>query len=289
MPGELPGTVSPGLGARFAFLGDGVKHPAQFTRPDIERADVAPDVLLRDEGVAHRLSDHDDVPHDGRCASPAVACSLLQAGQEAHAPVVAKARNLLAGGRIERVQPLAPVRYQPPLVAVRPVSDAAVAGAAIAGGSLLVGTLHPDRLASRRVPCLDQADGVRRVEDAVDHQWGCPVGVAIAQIRDHIEDRLIDGRPRPRDAQLIDVAGIDLIERRVLGCAVVGAKHMPFAIHRPLLGGGGQGHRQCGDADEQPGGKISLQLHIVPPYRHTQRWAIIPALPRSPVARRAGA
>ena len=109
-------------------------------------------------------------------------------------------------------------------------------GSAEARRPLLERLLHPDRLAGRRIPGLDQADRVRRVGDAVDHQRRRAVGVVVAEIRNHVEDRLVDRRARPGDLQLIHVAGIDLVERRVLRRAVVGGVGAPLPVDRPLLG-----------------------------------------------------
>ena len=264
--GELPGAVGPGLRPCPPSLWNGMEHPAKFARPDVERADVATNVLLRDERVGHRLPHHDDVTHDGRRAPPTVARPFLQAGPEAHAPVVAEGRNLLAGRRVERVQPLAPVRDQPALAPVGPVRDATVAGAAVAGGRLVVGALHPDRFAGRRVPRLDQTDRVRRVHHTVDHQGRRPVRIGVAQVGDDVQNRLIDGGPRPGDAQLIDIVRINLIERRVLCRAVVGAMGAPLSVGRAGLGGGGQrGDRQNADRQDQHDRQSMMRPHLVLP------------------------
>ena len=80
----------------------------------------------------------------------------------------------------------------------RPEGDAAVPRPAEAGRALLERLLDPDRLAGCRIPRLDQADRVRRVDDAVDHQRRRAVGVVVAEVRDDVEDRLVDRRTGPR-------------------------------------------------------------------------------------------
>ncbi len=299
VPGELPGAVGPGFRSRVARLRNGVEHPAELARPDVERADIATNVLLRDEGVGHRLAHHDDVAHDGRCAPPAIARPLLQPRSQTDPPVVAEGRDLLSGRRIERIEPLTPVRDEPPLAPVGPVRDAAVAGAAITGRRLVVWPLHPDRVARRRVPRLYQADRVRRVEHAADHQRRRPVRVRVAQVGNHVQDRLIHGGPRPGDAQLIDVVRMDLIERRVLRGAVVGAVEAPFPVRRAGLGGDGRRDgRHGGDRQDQRGRQSMARPHFVlrldvrlraSRVLRFARFAIIATGPQFPAAHRAAA
>ena len=264
VPAVLPRAVAPGVGAVFARLRDGVKDPLQLPGAHVERAHVAADVLLREERVAHRLAHDDRVAHDGRSAAPAVACSLGQARLQIHPSVVAEVAKRLTGGGIERVQPLAPVGDDAPLGPVGPEGDAAVPRPPEAGRPLLERLLHPDGLAGRRIPRFDQADGVRRVDDAVDHQRRRAVGVVVAEIRNDVENRLVDRGAGPRDLQLIHVAGIDLVERRVLRRADVGRIGAPLPVDRALLGergGDGAGQDEDERTDHGAGSNIAIAHH----------------------------
>ena len=261
---ELPGAVTPGLRAVLARLRNGVEDPLELAGADIEGAHVAADVLLGVEGVAHRLAHHDRVADDGRRAAPAVARALGQTGLQVDPPVVAEIAERLAGGGIERVQPFAAVGDDAPLGPVGPEGDAAVPRPAEAGRRLLERLLHPDGLAGRRIPGLDQADRVRRVDDAVDHQRRRAVRVAVAEVRDDVEDRLVDRRAGPGDLQLVHVAGIDLIERRVLRCAEVGGVSTPLPVDRPVLGERGRGGAGQDDNErtsQGAGGNVAFAHH----------------------------
>ena len=260
----LPRAVAPRVGAVLARLRDGVEDPLQLPGADVERAHVAADVLLGEERVAHRLAHHDGVADDGRGAAPAVARALGEAGLQIDPPVVAEVAVGLAGGGIERVEPLSPVGDDAPLGAVGPEGDAAVPRAAEAGRPFIERLLHPDRLAGRRIPRLDEADRVRRVDDAVDHQRRRAVGVVVAEIRNDVENRLVDRGAGPRDLQLIHVAGIDLVERRVLRRADVGRIGAPLPVDRALLGergGDGAGQDEDERTDHGAGSNIAIAHH----------------------------
>ena len=137
----------------------------------------------------------------GGCPSaPAVTFgSTAQVGAEIDAPAYSPLGIRLAGLRIERIDVLANAREDPLVRSTAPVSDAAVVSP---GGS--AGVELPDLLPRRRVDRKDFLRGRISVEHAVDDdrvRFQCARTVA-----DVIG---------PGDLELVDVARVDLFQRRI--------------------------------------------------------------------------
>ncbi len=149
------------------------------------------------------------------------------AGRRSTRPLRAEAADDLAGLWLERHQILSAHRQQSRLGTGAPVGDAArrLSAQLIA----LEALLHPDGLSGFRIERLDQADPVLRVEDAVDHQRRRAERVAEAQVGLFGAQLVGDRRAAPRDSEVGDVRGVDLIERRVLGEPLVARVVAPFA------------------------------------------------------------
>ena len=115
--------------------------------------------------------------------------------------------------------PVRPVGHAAPRAPGDGLDDVAPAPLVVAGVPV------PDRLAGSGVEgdhAALVADG--RVEDAVDHDG--------ADLRPAGRGRraLVARAPAPRHLQVADVAGVDLVERRVAGGARVRPEHAPFAV-----------------------------------------------------------
>jgi hypothetical protein len=237
---HVPTPVSPACG-------DHVELPAQRARAHVVRAHVAPRRLLVSELVERRHAEHDDVADDERGAGPRVAHVLAEACGQIHAAVLAEVGVGLARLRVQREQVLAVLDEDPRVAAVAPVADPARRRAAVAVLAGLERRLDPNGLAGAGIERLDEADAVRGIEHAADHERRAAEALRGAHVRRLREDRRIERGSRPRDAKPRDVALVDLIERgvfRARGVAVVGA---PFAVRRAALRAGGKREERSGD------------------------------------------
>ena len=155
--------------------------------------------------------------------------AITEVAHEVHDTVVAERRVGLAGGRVDGHELLAEGRDQDPLgLAVGPVLDAA--GPARQLGRQFArptaGVVEPELLARRGVQGGHLAMGRGGVYLAADHQRRgrvaagvvCPLQAGVG------------GLPAPRDLQLREVLGVDLVESRVLGRCQI------RAVVRPLAG-----------------------------------------------------
>ena len=245
----LPRVVEPGLDARLAGPGNRVPGPPQGPRADVVGADVAGAVLLRQGMVGHGLSDHDHVAHDEgrrRVVEVDPLRGVLE-DPEIDPATVAEAADQPAGIRIGGQEVRRPHRQDAAAGSgvVLPVADPAVGGPP---RGLVVGeerqVLHPAGLAGRGVERLDNADAVRRVQHAVDHQRRRPQVVRVAQVIPARVQAGVDGGAAPHDIQVVDGLRIDLIERRVAGETAVAAVDAPLAAG-PVLGRRGPRHGEC--------------------------------------------
>jgi hypothetical protein len=80
---------------------------------------------------------------------------------------------------------------------------------------------------------LHQADAVRAVQRAADHERRDAEIVRHLQLRIERRQRRVDRRPPPGDSQRLDVVSVDLIERRVLAAPGITGVAAPFAVLRP--------------------------------------------------------
>ena len=153
--------------------------------------------------------------------------------------VFAEARDRSAGFRVERDEAIARRDVEDPFfAAVGPVRQAAARELARRGFAALAFVLavHPQQLAGCRVERDDgppRAGG--RVDDAVDHQrrrFELVLGPRTEAV----------GLEPPRDLELAEVVGVDLIERRIPRVAEVGAVGRPLAVFRARLAGNGERH-----------------------------------------------
>ena len=212
---------------------------SRLPRADVEAADVALGVFLR---ARRRAADHggaedDHVPHDDgrRCrADDAVAGRrLIEILIQIDDAVLAERRIGQAGLGVERHELIA-ARHQDDarLFAVGPVFDAAddAARRPIAARPF-VEPVAPQRFPGGGVDGDDVGTESRgRVEHAADHQRR---GLHVV-LRPRAE---VLRFPPPRDPQVLHVVAVDLIERRVLAAAEVGAPVRPLAVGDAGLAG----------------------------------------------------
>ena len=245
-PRVLPGVVEPRLDPRLAGPRDRTPGPPEGARPDVVRPDVARMLLLGVGMVVHDAAeDHDVLDHEGRRV--AAIAGLRVVGQVDQA-AVAEALDQPAGRGIDRHQVRRANREEAAVVAVGPVRDAPVRRAARRLVREELGVLHPEGLARAGVERFDEADAVRGVEHAFYQDGRRAKLVRVAQVGPAGRERGVDGPPPPRDLQVADGLGVDLIERGVARVARVAAVHAPLRAVGSLLRrrrrGAGQGHEQ---------------------------------------------
>ena len=255
--GVLPGLVLPGLMPVLPRLRNRVEGPAQFAGHRVETAHISGRRVgvirrVRDRGAHdHRVATDHDRRADRVGPSPDLAPQALRQIDRA---TVAEAADRFTGERIDgqetgvagaveetRRHSLRAVGGGPAgPVARAPVHEAEVRGPARVVGLRIV---DPLGLAGCRVDRGDLAQPGGRVETIgdLDRRDLVPAGLHAAAPEPAVAcDPVIVGRgPTPGDLELADVAGIDLIERRVALPALVAGGHGPRAV----LGGG----RRCRD------------------------------------------
>ena len=198
-------------------------------------ADMAGRHLRAAGTVRDDRAQHDDVGADDRRRRVGVLAFVdlaAQADGGVHHAAVAEGRVRLAGQAVQRDQ--APV--------VRCV-DQALDGFAVdlpapvlqpslletgvrrTAGVVAPWVVDPERLARARVDRRNLAERRGDVEDAVDVERRALVHAA-AVLRVGLG---LHRGPAPDLAQLVDVRGVDLVERRVLGRGAVGGVVAPFA------------------------------------------------------------
>ena len=263
-----PRAVLPGVVAELARPRDRVEGPLQLAGLDVEGARETLGVVVGLDGHAllHRRADEDRVPDDGgRGVQPdlagleidLLAVALHDADLQIHDAVLAEGRDHRAGLGVERDQPVAggDVEHAVVAAAVGPVGDAAPGqlpgrvGAALA----LRIAVHPQQLTRARVERHHRAArAAGRVEHAANHQrraFELELGARAQAV----------GLEPPRDFELVEVVGVDLIEGRVLRAAEIGGVVRPLAVLRrgglPCLAGkaGSQPQRRQCKAHEAKG------------------------------------
>ena len=179
----------------------------------------------------------------------------LEPRGEIHVAAGAEVGVAPAGAGVEGYQPLIVTGDEDPRVValgVLPVRDPAVVPAHV-GRPVQVGVdlrvVGPDRLAGAGVERRDLPESGADVDQPVRHQ------------RHRLElagtDPLVglghgggQRGPAPGDLQVCEVAGVDLIERRVLGVGRVPPDRMPLPVGDRRLRTGGTGENQDGRRGE---------------------------------------
>jgi hypothetical protein len=146
------------------------------------------------------VADDDDVADHDRRAAPGVREPPLERRGEIHASAGAEIRIVRACLGIERHEVLAPLHEDALVVTVGPIRDAARDRARVAVQPFIERLFDPPRRARSGIERLDEADTVRRVEHAIDHQRRRPVVIAIAEAGHLLENGRIDGRTPPCDS-----------------------------------------------------------------------------------------
>ncbi len=126
--------------------------------------------------------------------------------------------------------------------------------------------VRPDQLAGARVEGRDLPEGGADVDQPADHQRRGLEGAGADGLvlgRDLARDRA----PPPRDLQLGEVLGRDLVERRVLGVGGVRPERPPFADWRPGLPRGRhrRADRHCERRRTRRPTAWSRTSHLLPP------------------------
>ena len=247
-------------------LGNDVEAPQHLARLGVVANHVARDVhgplfvdrragKIRRGARMHRDRRHQNVAYDGRRRRVGHAAftrqprPLVPAQVRCHIDdaVLAEARYLSPGLRVERDQHVAVHDDEDPLVAraVRPVGDAAARASReriddVEPSEQLAGRAPvPQQLAGGGIECHDIAiDPRRRVHHAIDDQ-----GTDLHRGRRPRTE--VPRRPAPGHTKIPGVGGSDLIRGRIPRRAGVAAEEPPFglAFGRACAGLPGQGGR----------------------------------------------
>ena len=292
--GVAPRLVQPGVGAEVVRLRDGAEHPAHVAGARVDPLDPAgrrlpADDEVRDDG----RRDHHVAGDDRRRGDPHQVPTLVvgpaplgprDALHQVDPAVVAEVADRLAGAGVHRDQVrLAGAPEDAGIVAVAPVGETARA-VAVRRVAALVGSriVHPDGFAGAGVDRRRLVERGGQVEHAVDHQrrrlqaadGDRPVVRAPGQrLQVHVA---VDGLPAPGDAQVAEVARVDLVQRGVLRAAVVAGVAAPFAVDGAVLRGGGHSReyqRQRGTGGDREETSVSsghgiLQSELMSSWRN---------------------
>ena len=253
-----PRLVQPGIGAEVVGLRDGAEHPPHVAGARVDPLDPAGRCLpaddeVRDDGRRdhHVAGDDRRRGHAHQVAALVVGGAPLRSRDVLHQidpAVVAEVADGVAGAGVDRDEvrlarapedagvlvAIAPVRQTARTVGVRRVAS-------------LVGLriVHPERLAGAGIDRRRLVQRGGQVEHAVDHQRrrlqaADGDGPVVLPSGQRLEvDVAVDGLPAPGDAQILEVARVDLIQRGVLGAAVVAGVAAPLAVDGAVLRGGG--------------------------------------------------
>ena len=235
------GAVQPRVVAELARRGDRVKDPEALARAHVERPYVSLVVLvgLGREALPERGADEHDVlrHHRGRLQADLAGHQidvLIDLALQVHGAVLSEAGDGHAVLRVERDQAVAGRHVEDPLLrAVGPVGEAAPGELArrVGGAGSLVLAVRPEQLARDRIQGYGRAArSRRRVEDAVHHE------------RRPLEFVL---RPRPQavrleppgNLEIVEVAGVDLVQRGVPAAPDVAGIGGPLAVARAFRDG----------------------------------------------------
>jgi hypothetical protein len=243
-----PRIVQPRVVAELAGPRDGVENPEAFAGANVEAANVALDVRLAARRTAGEVCGPDDdhvARHDRRRMQADLAGDginlLIELLLEIDDAVGAKRRDPIAGFRIERDQ-LIPGRHVEDsfFLVVGPVREAAPRKLARCRRAALplIEAVHPAHLAGQRVERDRGAARARgEIQLAADHQRR-----GLQVVLDAWSEAV--GPEAPRHLEIIEIARVDLIERRVTGTRQISAVGAPLAVLRTRLSGG-RSRRPC--------------------------------------------
>ena len=203
----------------------------------VEAADEAGRLLAPVELIDREDADDERVAADERGGRPVVRLEVRDALRQVDHAARAELAQRIARLRVERHEVLAADDEDALVVARRvvPVAHAARGAAARPAGAVLERRVDPRGLAGggidgRRLPEVRAheqaaADHERR---GLQRRVELQLGVAVGQL-------VIHRAPAPGDAQVLHVAGADLVQRRVLRAARVPGVAAPLAARRALL------------------------------------------------------
>ena len=232
------GVVEPAFVAALAGLRHGVESPQQLAGHDIETADVADDVvgLVGRRERRMRRGHHDDVARDrrrrvGPDLAPVPIVALIERRFEIDDAVVTEGLDGTTCRGVQRDE----------LIARRHIDDALVVTAlpkrepaareltrCFGAARTLIEAIDPELLAGRSIQRRDGAAcTARRVEHAVDDDRRTLESIlrGRAQVRDAVA---------PRNLERAEVAGVDLLERRIARVTQIAAVGGPFAVARSV-------------------------------------------------------
>ena len=266
VPAVAPRLVAPRVGAEVVAPRDGPEDPLHLAGARVVRPHVAGGRLAQGEpGVLNDAADDDRVAGDGdrrRPGHPRGVDLALEARREVDVAAGPEVGIAPAGARVEGDQPLVVTGDEDArVVALRvlPVGDPAVVPAHV-GRPIEIGVdlrvVGPHWLARAGVERGHLSERGADVDEPVRHQRH---GLELAGT-DPLVGLGHGGRqrgPAPRDLQVGEVVGGDLIQRRVLGVGRVPPDRMPLPVGDRRLGGGGArdgqhgGHREWNQATLQ--------------------------------------
>ena len=211
----------------------------------VECADIA---RRRGQGFAHAAADDNQVFVNGRGAGQLdpIPGFASQAVAQIYLPAIRERFDRLTGFRVQRIEILVSAHENPLVLAVRPVSHAAVASLAADVGPeflILVRIKAPEQFAGRSIERDHIHLGGGRIEHAIHHD-----GIAF-NLR---TVERIGGVESPGHLQLLDVVAIDLAEAGVVGVGGIAAGDRPVLMVRPasMKGSASQPPSQQGPRDQ---------------------------------------
>ena len=236
----LLGAALPGVVAEFAGAGNRVENPQPLARPHVVAAHVALVVAAAHRTAAlgvRRADDHDVLDDDRRRVQTDVPGNrvhvLVVLELQIDAPAFAEVGHQGSRLRVEPDHLVPRCDVDDPLhAAVGPVRQTASGKAArrLFSALALGLTMDPQRLAGCGVHGHDRASRPGGgVQHAPDHQ------------RRGLEVELgrgaeVVGLEAPRHFERVEVAGVDLIERRIPRAREIGAVGAPLGFHRGSFG-----------------------------------------------------
>ena len=232
--GVAPRLVFPGLDPEVVSLRHDVEDPEPLAGPRVVSADVAWRGRVSGFDGRDDLGHHHVVRNDGARHAPHLRAGAVDVLRQIHVAAVAESVQRDPRLRIERDEPpVAHVVEDPLLIAVGPPGHPA-AGALWPTCRIVFGTRprrrreEPDRLPGGGIDGGHLAGPGRRIEHAAHHE----------RRRLEVEERPrigVLGPPAPGHLEIVDVAGVDLIQRGVLGVPAVARVEPPFARRRPRI------------------------------------------------------
>ncbi len=236
-----PRLVLPRVVAELARSRNRVERPEQLAGLHVEGAHQPLGVVVRRDRHAflERRADQHDVADDGRRRVQADLAGLqldllALAGDRAFLQIdhaaLAERRDHRAVLGVQRDQAVAGGDVEDAVVAlaVGPVRDAAAGQLARRdrGAVAFAVAVRPDQLAG---PAVERDHRAARAGGGVEHAFDRQRRAFELELGAGAE---VVGLEAPRDFELIEVAAVDLIERRILGAAHVGGVVRPVAVLR---------------------------------------------------------